>query len=196
MSKISAILAELDERRIAQRVGIPHDEARMQFCLPSNTVRTFDEFSRICREYYNYHFTRCVTHGGSLPPAEAWDRAKQILEQGNRQDRENKSDIVSAFRDARDGTNGGLRHALDVIADGLRSQSIAGYVTDVFDRHVAPDSWQGKVETIRDFIAHCGVDLSAFVEVDEPERYAHDFRPVVFALVQGLRHTAGVLRRM
>ena len=194
MSKISALLAELSEQTIAQRIAIPHDEARMQFGLRSNTVRTFDEFSRICRDYYNYHFTRCVTRGGSLSPSEAWHLAKRMIERGA-PERERR-DIVAAFKDARDGTNGGLRHTLDLIADGLKNQSIQGYVTDVFDRHVTPDSWREKVETVRDFIAHCGVDLSPFVETDQPERYAQDFRPIVSAFVAGLQETAGVLRRL
>ena len=194
MSKISAILAELTEQTIAQRVGIAHDETRMQFCLRSNTVATFDEFSRICRDYYNYHFTRCVTRGGTLPAARAWSFAKNIIE--NEYRHKEGGDIVSAFKDAREGTNGGLRHTLDLIADGLKKESITAYVNEVFDRHVTPDSWRGTVETIRDFIAHCGVDLSSFVEIDQPERYARDFRPVVQAFVDGLQHTAGSLRRL
>ena len=43
MPAISALLADLDERRIAQRIGIAHDEARMRFPLKSNTVKDFDE---------------------------------------------------------------------------------------------------------------------------------------------------------
>lgn len=60
---IDSLLAELHERTIAQRIGIPHDEARMRYPLQSNIVGSFDEFSRIISDYYNKHFTACVSHG-------------------------------------------------------------------------------------------------------------------------------------
>ena len=47
MVSINTTLAALDEREIAQHVGIPHDEARIRFPLSSNTVRDFDEFREI-----------------------------------------------------------------------------------------------------------------------------------------------------
>jgi len=38
MVPISSLLAALDKRTIAQRIGIPHDEARMRYGLRKNTV--------------------------------------------------------------------------------------------------------------------------------------------------------------
>ena len=60
---IANLLAELDERTIARKIGIPHDEARMQYSLRSNTVGSYEEFSRIIADYYSYHFTTCVSLG-------------------------------------------------------------------------------------------------------------------------------------
>ena len=39
----------------------------MQYRLTSNIVADFDQFSATIGDYYNYHFTRCVTRGGVLP---------------------------------------------------------------------------------------------------------------------------------
>jgi len=55
MGTINSLLSALDERVVAQRVAIKHDEARMQYHLPSNTVASYDEFSDITADYYNYH---------------------------------------------------------------------------------------------------------------------------------------------
>ena len=78
---IDSLLAELHERTIAQRIGIPHDEARMRYPLQSNIVGSFDEFSRIISDYYNKHFTACVSHGGDsrllkrqAGPKSSWSR--------------------------------------------------------------------------------------------------------------------------
>ena len=106
MSSINNLLAELDERTIAQRIGIPHDEARMRYSLRSNTVGSFDEFNWIIADYYTKHFTACVSHGGNLSASEAASRAKELLE---REYRRRGGDIVTAYNDAHDGTNGGLR---------------------------------------------------------------------------------------
>ena len=56
MTSIEGLLAELDERTIATRIGIPHDEARMRYQMNSNTVEDFEEFSRKIGDYFNYHF--------------------------------------------------------------------------------------------------------------------------------------------
>ena len=65
MATMNSLISLLDERTLAQNVAIPHDEARMRYPLNSNTVGTFDEFSNAIADYYNYHYTNCVTHGGN-----------------------------------------------------------------------------------------------------------------------------------
>ncbi len=194
MVSIGSMLASLDERTIAQRIGIPHDEARMRFALQRNTVDDFDAFADIIADYYAYHVTECVTNGGSLSRAEAAGRAKELLELEYR--RRRNGDIVSAFNDASDGTNGGVRAILDILADGLKAESVKQYTREVFDRTVAPNSWEDKVEIIRQFIDRCGVDLSTSVRADQPERYAQGYNDLVTAYVEGLQRTSSVFRRM
>ena len=106
MASIHSLLAALDERTIAQRIGIANDETRMRYPLRSNTVRSFDEFSNVIGDYYNYHFTSCVSGGGSLSRAEAAGRAKEILEREYR--RQSGGDIVGAFNDAHDRIRGAI----------------------------------------------------------------------------------------
>ena len=50
MAAIDILLNALNERQIAQRVGLRHDEARMSYHLPSNTVANFDAFADIIAE--------------------------------------------------------------------------------------------------------------------------------------------------
>ena len=67
MPHIESLLMELDERNLARKVGLEHDNARISFPLHSNTVSSFDEFMQVIGEYYNYHFSRCVSYGGQCP---------------------------------------------------------------------------------------------------------------------------------
>lgn len=193
MPAIGALLADLDERRIAQRIGIAHDEARMRYPLESNTVEDFSQFREIITGYYNHHYTTCVSRGGGLPASEAYGRAKELLEHENRRRRGN---ITSAFNNAHDGTNGGMRVVLDTIAEGLKAEVVERYITDVFDRHVAPNSWEQKVEIIRQFIAQCGPYLSSSIKAAQPERYAHDYSELIRSYVEGLQQTSSIFRRL
>lgn len=190
---IDSLLAELHERTIAQRIGIPHDEARMRYPLQSNIVGSFDEFSRIISDYYNKHFTACVSHGGSLPVAEASSRAKELLEQEYRR---RGGDIVMAYNDAHDGTNGGMRVVLDTIAEGLKAESVERYTRDAFDRYVSPNSWEQKVEIIRQFITRCGVNLGSSIRPDQPERYAQNYQELIRSYVMALQQTSRIFRRL
>jgi len=150
MGMIHSLLAALAETEIARQVAIAHDEARMSYPLSSNTVRDYQEFCDIASDYYNFHYTTCVTRGGNLSNTDAYATMKGILEQEYRRQ---GGDIVTAFNDAHHGTNGGMRRVLDIIADHLKMKSVEAYTTTVFDQCVAPNAWDDKVDIIRQFIS-------------------------------------------
>jgi len=193
MAAIDNLMAELDERRTAQLIGVPHDSARARYPLRKNTVESFDEYEATIGDYLNRQFSECVTRGGSLPRSEAASRAKEILE---RDYRRRNGDIVSAYNDAHDGTNGGLRAQLDVICDALKNESLERYVRDVFDRHVRPNAWPEKVALLRSLIARFGNFLGPSIQADQAERFAHDYRNLVQSVVQALQRTSSMFRRL
>jgi len=193
MGSINALLDALDERTIASKIGIANDEARMQYRLRSNTVHDFAEFTRMIADYYNYHFVRCVAGGGSLSLTEAGGRAKDIVQ---RHYRRRGGDIVSAYNDAHDGTNGGMRAILDIIADTMKAESVELYIRDMFDRHVAPNSWDDKVDIIRQFIKHCGGQLSSSIRDSQPEAYASNYEDLIRSYLTALQQTSSIFRRL
>ena len=189
---INGLLAELDERRIAQVVGIPIDEARMRHALQSNTVFSFAEFDSAITDFYNYLFTTYVSHGGSLPASEASSRAKEILE---KEYRKKNGDIVMAYNDGHDGTNGGMRTVLDTITHGVKMAAIENYIRHLFDFHVSPNDWTQKVEIIKQFISQCGVHLSSSIRTEQPERYASNYIDLIRSYVDALQMTSSRIRR-
>jgi len=190
---IDGLVYALQEPTIAREVSIPHDEARASYPLSSNTVSDFRGFEDRLAHYYSYHDALCVGRGGRLSRAEALGRAKEILE---REYRRRRSDIVGAFADARDGTNNGLRGVLDVLADGIKADSVRHYITQQFDSRVAPNDFEAKVELIRQFIARFGAQLAGSIQAGRPERYAQDYKTLVEAYVQGLQATSSIFRRL
>lgn len=193
MAAIDHLLAALDERQIAQQIGIPHDEARMDYPLSSNTVGSFDAFGDLIGDYYNHHFSRCLSNGGTLSRAEAEGRAKEVLE---REYRRQDGDIVTAYNDAHDGTNGGMRVVLDKLAEALKAESVERYIRDVFDRIVAPNAWEAKVDLIRQFIRQCGANMASSIRADQPERYARDYQVLIRSYVNALQRTSSIFRRL
>ena len=193
MAKIDTLLNALDERSLAQYVGIGHDEARMHYSLRYNTIRTFDEFSDLIGDYYNHHFSRCVARGGSLSTAEAVSRAKQILE---KEYRKRHGDISAAFNNAYDGTNGGMRAILDLLAEGIKAEAVENYIREVFDRLVAPNSWEDKVQIVSEFINRCGGLIASSIRADQPERYAQNYNDLIRSYVDALQQTSSMFRRL
>jgi len=192
MGALDHLLAAIDELVIAREVGIPHDEARMQYSLSRNTVGSFNEFADVIGDYYNHHVSQCVIVGGFKSRAEAASRAKEALEEEYRRQGGN---MMTAYNDAHDGTNGGLRVVLDRIAEKLKAESVERYIRDVFDRYVDPSSWEQKVDIMRQFIARYGPMLSSSISAHQPERYAQNYGELIRAYVESLRSTSSMFRR-
>lgn len=194
MNRARSLLDELCEIEIAQKVTNRHDETRMQYRLHSNTVGNYEEWRDILGDYYNYHMSNCVTHGGRFSNAEAASRAEDQVERAYRQT--HRGDLMNAYQDAKTGTNSGLRGQLDMIAEGIKSEAVDRYTRDVFARHVDPSSFDSKVDLIRDFIANCGVDLRSSIDVNRPERYANNYMELLLAFNHALRQTSSIFRRL
>jgi hypothetical protein len=165
----------------------------MRYPLSSNTVSNFDEFTQIIGHYYNTHFTKCISRGGRFPDSEAASRAKEIIEQEYRR---RNGDIVAAFNDARDWTNGGMRSILDIISEGLKTISVERYIRDAFDRYVSPNSWSRKVQIIKQFIDSCSTHLSSAIRHDQPERYAQNYQELIRSYIAALQATSSIFRRL
>jgi hypothetical protein len=193
MGSLDAIMRQLDEREIARQVGLPHDEARMAYALRKNTVNNFSEFTQIIGDYYSYHFVTCVSGGGALPRAEAEGRAKEILE---KKYHERGSTLQGAYADAQEGTNGGLRNILDLIAEQMKYEAVERYIRKVLDDQIDPTSWEDKVSIVRQFIARCGADLAPSIDARNPERYAKDYTELIRSYVNALSRTSAIFRRM
>ena len=193
MISIQNLINKIDETNLSREVGIKHDQARIRYQLHSNTVNSFAEFTSIIGGYYNHHFKECISNGGSLSNHEAASNAKELLE---RHYRRQKGDIVTAFNDAYNGTNSGLRGILDLIAEGLKMESMNKYIRDVFDQMIAPNRWEDKVEIIRQFVEYCGFQFSTALRKDQVERYASNYKDLIEAYVNGLKETSSIFRRL
>lgn len=190
MGSLDIILSELDERNIARRVGIKHDEARSSYFLAKGTVDSWDEFLDAITGYFSWHFGKLGW--GSMPRWKALAGAKEAIERGGRI---KGRTLEEASQDARYGTNGGLRGILDVIADNFKMQDTEAYVSNVFSENLDITSWEERVDIVRQFISRCGQDLSSYIDVSNPEKYARDCVDLIKSYVQALAIASSATRR-
>lgn len=192
MSTIDSLCDTLDEVAIAGNVGNGHDNARGAYSLKINTVSSFAEFNDRIADYYSYHIGRCVVQGGRLAHFEAAGRASEILESEYKR---HGGSLQSAYRDANDGTNGGMRIILDVIADRLKEESVERYTRHAFNRYVDPTSWPQKVEIIRQFIDRNRHILGSSIDAAHPERYAQNYDELIRAFMDALKRSSKIFRK-
>ena len=193
MAVLDQLFEALDERRVVREVTDHHDGFRAAFSLPDNKVTTFEQYYSLLGDYFGGHYSSCVANGGRMSRHDAIQSARNILE---REYRRRGGDIVAAFSDARDGLNGGMRVQLDHICEALKAEAIERYVQHVFDTLVGPHDWNAKVEVIRQYLDRCSAHLPANIEVDNPERYARDYRDLIRGHTMALQQVAARIRRL
>jgi len=193
MEAVDYLMPAIGEVTIANKVARLHDEIRMKYSLKTNTVSSFKEFEDKISGYCSYHMSRAVLHGGHLSRSEAAGRAKEIIDQEYRRHHGN---INTAYNDAHDGTNGGLRIILDLIAERLKAESVERYIRNTFDRYVDPTSWEERVEIMRQFLSRYGHMVSSSIRVDQPERYAQNYEELITEYVRALQKTSPIFRRL
>ena len=192
MTNVESLVRELMPVTIARRIDIPLNEAMEQYADRSAIGVDFPEYKRQLGGFLNHMVTTCVTHGGTLSDSEAYGRAKEILEHEYQR---RGGDIVTAFNDARDGTNNGWLGQKIVIKDRLRYEMVGRHVQWVLDQYLPP-AWQAKLALTREFLSVYGPNLGDAVDCGDPERYARDVQLLVQAIVESIDRTASVARRL
>lgn len=189
---LNSLLNALDEQTVAYQIDIPNDDARRLYILRSIRVNDYREFEAEITRYVQHHYATCITRGARLDDVRARSLAKELIEQAYR--RQGGSG-ASAFHDAQYGLNNGLRGVIDRLADALKTEMLRHYTRDVFDRHVNPMEFREKVALIREFFQRFGPSLGRTIHLNEPERYAHDYEPLVQAYVDAMARTSAAFRR-
>lgn len=177
------------------RVSLPHDEARMNYRLSSITVRDGTEFEREVGKYVAYHFGRCVAPGARLAPERAVAMAKQIIENAYR--RRHRT-LQNAISDGVTGDNGGMEGIMNLLAEHFRNEAQEDFIEFTLSQHAPVDSYQARVELLKDLLAHYGQFLPDAVKNQPAERFAspEEFREVFRHLADAIRESAAVFQRV
>ena len=191
MTILNKILHELDENYIVKHVTKQHDKARIQYPLTSITVSSDTEFDDVIADYYNHHFTKCISSGG-LTRAEAAGRAKEII---NKEYGRKGMDRLNAYTDGKNGTNGGMRAIQDILMEYFKDEAVIRHIRDVLDRYVAPTSFDEQVAIVKELIHKVG-SRSTYLDANQPEHYARNYKELIRGLADSIKAQATKFRRL
>jgi hypothetical protein len=193
MSVLDDILNELEERLLAERVTIRHDEARMRYPLKSIIVANANEMLREAGNYYAYHYAAVVAPGAQFSPAEAEGKAKALIEGELR--RTGKT-ILNAVADAKGGQNSGMAGIFNLMSDGLRDESLENYIESVFTKYVDMESWVARESVMHEFLTRYGHILPPAMANQPAARYASEWKQRIREFVEFRQRIASSFRRV
>ncbi len=184
---IPQLIHALQPRTVASEVTRAIDRRAMQSPSDFEKLRTFNGY----REELGRHYSH--VYGQPLSAAEAEGRGERIVD---REYHERGGNIVSAYQDAVESTNGGLLAHRQMITEAIKGEATEFYVQGVFSHFYDRASWEARIEAVKAFIAYCGHELTGLIDPDHVERHAHDFQELVRAYVAALHRNAALFRRL
>jgi hypothetical protein len=187
------VISQINEQALAQRWGIQIDSARASFVLESSTVETYEAFIDILQSFY-IHLQRYV----SSDPAESLDTARARSETIALLQRafDAKGGDLTAFAQARDGIQGGLRTILDTLTEQYKAEKLAAHIERVFTDAIEALEWDERVEFMRGAMKRMGPLLSPELRSKSPEQFLRNVKPIVRMYVKSLDNVNKLLRTM
>lgn len=190
MSKLQNIINELDELFIVNNVTGIHDDIRNQYPRRRLKVYSDEEFDDMIADYYNFHFTRCVSFGGQLTKSEAAGRAKEIIANALSEEGMN---IIHAYYNGKNGLHGGMNKILDIISETLKMEARERHVRSVLDKYIPQSNWEEKVSIMKEILQTIPGQAN-YIEKNQPERYAHDYERFVRSVINYINSKGKQLR--
>ena len=104
-------------------------------------------------------------------------------------------DRLHAYSDGKTGVNGGMRAILDTIMDHMKGEAVERHIRDVIDRYIAPSDFNEQVSIVRELISRMEY-VPPYIDPSYPERYARNYEELIRGLVENMRRTSAIFRRL
>lgn len=163
----NTVLSLINEQALSKKFSAI-DSARACFILESLKVKSYEELINILQTYY-IHMQRYTGSGPEKPDmSQARSEVIKLLESTFRE----KGGDKTAFVQARDCTQGGIRSILDQITEHYKAHKQEAYINRVFKDAIADMDWQERVKSIRAVIKEIGRFLPEELKNQPPEKFA------------------------
>lgn len=146
---LDAIIEQLVEEFVAEKVDLEHDASRETFRLNTLRVTTFPEFLEAITRFYLHHFAHTVTRG-RLPVEFATGLAQEVAHKCF------PGGIEEAFLNAATGGQGGLKGVIDRMAERLKNDHREKWQSHVLSTQFDPLKWEDAESLAQQFLARHG----------------------------------------
>jgi len=179
--KLRLVLSGIDEEALTL-IGLPIDSARAAYVMESITVKSYDAFLETITSFY-IHLMRYI--GKISDPVDrnvSGAEAIALLERAFSGD----GGFNKALSDSNNGTNGGLRHVLDMMTARFKREEKEKHVNLVLKMALDPLGFDEKTDLIGALLKRLEPHLPPEIVSQPPERYAGHYETIVRAYVQSM----------
>jgi hypothetical protein len=169
------ILGEINNNAMTRKICVPIELGQSQYRIGSMAIRDYEEFLDTVVSYYI-----CIMRytEKAIDPIDfemAGRDALHLLEEAFA----NKGGHMTAFINARDGTNGGIKYVLDLMANQLKEKEIEKHIQAVIKLSVDPLNYDEKLQLIASLLKRIGNLLPREIASLPPERLVTHFEVLV-----------------
>ena len=184
------VLDQISPENLAREVLCSIDDARVSFCLNSNTVSSADDFTTIVSSFY----TQLLRKTCSMERPSQWKdvgpEANVLLESAFAREGGRNEALSMAMT----GIKGGMRRVLDMMTDQYRRQREKAYVDAVIAEAIDPLDWESKTAFVRELLAKNQGLLPPELANEPVARFADKCAELVRAYAAATSHVTAFLR--
>jgi len=190
---IDTILDELGEATIAQKIGIPLDEARMTFVPVPVQVESWDEFIEITTALYCRFLRYTDIPGEPFESRDAEGRTVVLLENAFARE----GGIDEAYAEAtQPSRKGGMRYVLDAMTERYKAEETEKHILLTMKTGIDSRDYKAKVEFVTAFLGRFAPFLPEGIRDKEPGYFANAWELLARAYARSLDAVKSLLRRL
>jgi hypothetical protein len=165
--QLQFILDEVNMKALARNICSSIELAQSKYQMGSVIIEDSEAFMDIVVSYYIHLMRHTEKVIDPIDSKVAGRDALYLLEEAFA----NKGGYKAAFVNARDGTNGGIKYVLDMMANQLKESEMEKHIQAVFKLTIDPLNYEEKRHLIKGLLIRFGNLLPSEIASLPPERF-------------------------
>lgn len=178
--EMNIILDACSPRNLAQKIGIPLDEARLTFHMESIKVRSHAQFVNTITAFYIHTLEQLGELGADYKKEQMAKNAHSWVEEAFHK----QGGFTAALSEAKSPMQGGTRFILDWLIDYEKSKRMREYVDYLLKTEVDIRGFKYRTAFIKCFFSRYQAYLPSEIKSQPPERYTNQFQSIIKTYIQ------------
>jgi hypothetical protein len=183
---VETTLAAISEENLTHETGLPADEARAAFVLPTVVIEDYDLFNETITAFHR----ALLRHTDSADAPARPDEALGLLERAFA----DAGGLAAAREESKFAIHGGMRRVLDVMTEQCKRELRFNRVHRVLKEALDPLDWDRQVDFMKALLERLRPRLPAELKNIEPSRLVRRKEELVRACVEGSDRFLSLMR--